>query len=108
MPSRSWQEILDGFRQRWAEKPHSYRVWVCDTGDFETADRHYALQHYMAARKRLKDFSGNPAEYKVRMFCDGVEYFNDPSPDWGKSEVGLSIRNVAGTPKRPIGIRVMP
>jgi YspA, cpYpsA-related SLOG family len=86
---RTLEEIERDLSSRTTPKPHKYHVHTgAVVGKFD--DRHRALQYYVSERKRLKDFSHDPAKFIVRMFCDGVEFY---------SEVGLSPRTIAGTPK---------
>lgn len=73
---------------------HSYRVEWQD-GAFETDNRHYAVQKYVSMRKRLKDFV--PAEErKVKMFCDGEEYYNVDEKKPGRPLEGESARQLTG------------
>jgi hypothetical protein len=62
--------------------PHDYLVTIRLTPNespVETpfTDRHLALQLYMAARMRFNDFSQEPENFLVRIFCDGEEFFNN-------------------------------
>ena len=80
-----------------ANKPHVYVVAVKSELLFETADRHKALQGYIAARKMLNDFADDPTQYLVRLYCDGVEYLCDQEsfpPSW--RDRGKSCRQLTG------------
>ena len=79
---------------------HAYRVTVHEpTGIIEEYKfsggldaRHRALQVYVNARARLGDFSDEPAQFRCRIWCDGVEYFNNKDG---------SLRGHITGPRRP-------
>lgn len=89
-----------------AEELHNYLVtWPKAEAKF--TNRHYALQSYVAMRKKLADFG--PADQAiVRIFCDGVEYFNEDEKGPGRQIHGGSARQLTGTVRPHLYEKQMP
>ncbi|MDE2107327.1 MAG: hypothetical protein KGL39_59575 [Patescibacteria group bacterium] len=92
------------------EEKHRYLVkWREPDGvacEFSTASRHQALQIYVGVRKRLEDF-GPASGAIVRIWHDGIEYFNEDAPERGSTR-GMSCRQITGSVRPIPGERMMP
>lgn len=88
------------------EEIHDYRVtWAKAEEKFTV--RHYALQTYIAMRKQYADF-GPANEAIVRIYCDGVEYFNEDEKGPGRAVHGGSARQLTGTVRPHLYEKQMP
>jgi len=83
---------------RAAEQLHVYLVKADDAVVYEGEGRHEALQAYIGKRRELSDFATDPESYRVRFWCDGVEYLCDQEsfPPRASKDRGKSCRQITG------------
>lgn len=95
--------------ERKVEESHCYLIKI-DGAGIIFRERHAALQYYTGARRRLNDFATEPENYRVRIWCDDVEYFCDQesSPPGPRRDRGKSCRQFTGAVRPYYWERHMP
>jgi len=80
------------------EPPHTYVVKRDGETIFEGQVRHEAIQVYVASRRAIDDFDCVPELYRVRIWCDGAEFFcdQDSFPPRATRDRGKSCRQITG------------